>query len=186
MGEVEGSFAIGDTVWRAFGKIVWRAPFDDWDPAAIEPWSVARITPAKVFVRSYLDPANPSYLTYELKRAGLQRLGYAFTHRLRHEDGSRGSAVFLARAPEAYRRKTVGYLIQSDARALLGVDHNASADEIRRAFRAAAKRLHPDRPDGDTAAFMAVKAAYDKLQSPLSLGEILDFIRQQASECAPT
>src|SRR5579871_1308530 len=50
------------------------------------------------------------------------------------------------------------------ARALLGVGPLATAGEVRRAFREAAKQAHPDRPGGDEQRFRQVVAAYHKLQ----------------------
>ncbi|HEY8571708.1 DnaJ domain-containing protein [Phenylobacterium sp.] len=52
------------------------------------------------------------------------------------------------------------------ARDLLGVGPLASAAEIRRAFREAAKHAHPDRPGGSPERFRAVTDAYQRLQAP--------------------
>lgn len=43
----------------------------------------------------------------------------------------------------------------------LGVSRDATADEIRAAWRVVARRLHPDRPGGDAAAFAEASAAYN-------------------------
>lgn len=51
----------------------------------------------------------------------------------------------------------------------LGVPQTASADEIKRAFRAASLKLHPDRNPGDptaTAKFQSITAAYNVLSDP--------------------
>ncbi len=58
------------------------------------------------------------------------------------------------------------------ARALLGLSHHAGTEEARRAFRAAAKLAHPDRPGGDAAQFRKIVAAYRALQSSPSLPAI--------------
>jgi curved DNA-binding protein len=50
------------------------------------------------------------------------------------------------------------------ARELLGVGPLAGAGDVRRAFREAAKRAHPDRPGGDEQRFRQVVAAYQRLQ----------------------
>jgi curved DNA-binding protein len=51
----------------------------------------------------------------------------------------------------------------SRARELLGVGPFATAGEVRRAFREAAKVAHPDRPGGGSERFREVVAAYQKL-----------------------
>lgn len=55
-------------------------------------------------------------------------------------------------------------LTLSAARALLGVGPLADERELRKAYREAAKRAHPDRPTGDAAMFRDVLAAYRLLQ----------------------
>src|SRR5262245_29273355 len=47
---------------------------------------------------------------------------------------------------------------------VLGIDRNASDDEIKRAFRNKARHLHPDNKEsGDEAAFKELAAAYEVL-----------------------
>lgn len=69
-----------------------------------------------------------------------------------------------------------------DARALLGVGPLAEAGDLRRAFRDAAKRAHPDRPGGDEARFRRVVEAYHRLQQVQPPGE---RIIQTPVPCAP-
>ncbi len=57
------------------------------------------------------------------------------------------------------------------ARALLGVGPLAGAGDIRRAFREAAKRAHPDRPGGDEAQFRKVVASYHRLQPAAAMAD---------------
>lgn len=57
-------------------------------------------------------------------------------------------------------------LTLKSAREVLGVSSAATPAEIRRAFRAAAKRAHPD-TGGDERAFRQVVEAYQRLQDPL-------------------
>ncbi len=47
---------------------------------------------------------------------------------------------------------------------VLGVGKEASADEVKKAFRKAAVKLHPDRPDGDEEKFKEVNEAYEVLK----------------------
>ncbi|HVO14539.1 MAG TPA: J domain-containing protein [Alphaproteobacteria bacterium] len=59
--------------------------------------------------------------------------------------------------------------MSEDPYAVLGVAKTASADEIRKAYRKLAKKLHPDLNPGDKAAeekFKKVTAAYDLLSDP--------------------
>lgn len=58
--------------------------------------------------------------------------------------------------------------LDKDLYSLLGVPRNASIEEVRRAYREAALRLHPDkntRP-GDTELFLQVSQAYEVLSDP--------------------
>ena len=56
--------------------------------------------------------------------------------------------------------------IEDDYHAILGVARGASADEIRAAYRSAAKRAHPDQ-GGSNAAFRLVRKAADVLLAEL-------------------
>jgi DnaJ-class molecular chaperone len=49
----------------------------------------------------------------------------------------------------------------------LGIDKNASPEEIKRAYRNLAKQYHPDRPDGDDTKFKEINEAYDTLGDPV-------------------
>lgn len=50
---------------------------------------------------------------------------------------------------------------------MLGVKRNASADEIRAAYRRLASKHHPDRRGGDEQLFKAIQRAYDVLSDPV-------------------
>jgi Ca-activated chloride channel family protein len=58
--------------------------------------------------------------------------------------------------------------IEKDYYSLLGVPRNASTDQLRRAYREAAHRLHPDKnvDAGDTELFLDVGQAYETLIDP--------------------
>ena len=55
--------------------------------------------------------------------------------------------------------------MQTNPYQTLGVDRNADADEIKRAYRKLASQHHPDR-GGDTRTFQEIQAAYDVLSNP--------------------
>jgi curved DNA-binding protein CbpA len=50
----------------------------------------------------------------------------------------------------------------------LGIPINADESEIKRAYRAAAKASHPDKPTGDIEKFQEVSTAYETLSDPVS------------------
>jgi hypothetical protein len=179
MGDVSPIFEIGPMVWRSFGKIEFSRPFDEWDPDMIEPWSVERVTPQQVFIRSYIDPENPAWRTFKLSRGMLQRNGWAVSRTVSNGAGETLGAVFLARRPEAYRRKTIGYLMQSEARAVLGVSMDASDSDVRAAYLALIKIHHPDR-GGSFAQFAAVQEAYENLGRSPTLGDLVNYLRRES------
>lgn len=49
---------------------------------------------------------------------------------------------------------------------LLGIEKNASQDEIKKAFRKLAQKLHPDKPGGDEKKFKEINEAYTVLSNP--------------------
>lgn len=62
--------------------------------------------------------------------------------------------------------------------AILGLDRTASLREIKRAYREAARRFHPDvnTQPGDTELFLDIKAAYEILSDPEKKAEYDDLI----------
>ena len=66
-------------------------------------------------------------------------------------------------------------------RAILGVGRDASADEIRTAYRRAAKRAHPDR-GGSSEAFQRVRMAADVLLADLQAGHPLSLNRSRGDD----
>jgi molecular chaperone DnaJ len=55
---------------------------------------------------------------------------------------------------------------QRDYYEVLGIKKDASADEIKKAFRKAAVKYHPDKEGGDEAKFKEVNEAYEVLKDP--------------------
>ena len=55
-----------------------------------------------------------------------------------------------------------------DVLGLVGDGKNASTEEIKRAYKSAALRCHPDKNGGDVAAFVAVNRAFETLSDPAS------------------
>ena len=49
---------------------------------------------------------------------------------------------------------------------LLDVDPSANADQLKKAYRRTALKLHPDKPGGDTDKFTEMLAAYTVLTNP--------------------
>lgn len=54
----------------------------------------------------------------------------------------------------------------TDYYSILGVDHNATSEEIKKAYRGLAMRYHPDRTGGDDTKFKEIQSAYDVLSDP--------------------
>ena len=59
---------------------------------------------------------------------------------------------------------TAGGITYKQAREVLGVAPTADDADVRKAYLAAAKRAHPDRPGGDAEAFRLVVEAYERLR----------------------
>ena len=71
---------------------------------------------------------------------------------------------------------------------LLGVPRNASTDQLRRAYRQAALRLHPDRNDNpnDTELFLKISQAYETLIDPGSRQDYDHGLAETETEQAST
>ncbi len=67
---------------------------------------------------------------------------------------------------------------QKDYYRILGVESDAEWEEIKTAFRALARRYHPDSPNGDAEQFRLVQEAYEVLRDP---ARRLAYDRQRAS-----
>lgn len=68
--------------------------------------------------------------------------------------------------------------------AVLGLGPSATAEQVRAAYRAKAKQVHPDRPGGDAESFVAVRRAYDVLRDPVRRAE-LDRARTRPTVPSP-
>jgi DnaJ-class molecular chaperone len=53
-----------------------------------------------------------------------------------------------------------------DYHSILGVDKNASTDDIKKAYRKLAQKYHPDKEGGNEEKFKEIKTAYEKLSNP--------------------
>jgi hypothetical protein len=142
----------------------------------IEPWYVDRVTPQKVFIRSFIDPENPP--TARSRSAGPCSSGMGGPWR-------EGSATALARPRAACSspagRKPTGRrpsaICWGEAKAVLGLEADASEADVRAAYLRLVKQHHPDRPDGDQELFMRVQDAYEEPGQAVSIDAIIDFIR---------
>lgn len=179
MGDLQSIFEIGPMVWRAFGRVDLSGPFDEADPDMLEPWLVERMTPQKVFIVSLLDPENPPHKVFVLSRSMLQRHGWAVSSQISNGAGATKGGRFLARRPETYRRKTIGYALRSEACAVFGLEPGASETDVRQAYVKLLMAHHPDH-GGDQATFMRIQEAFESLSKPLGLDTILDFVRRES------
>lgn len=65
----------------------------------------------------------------------------------------------------------------------LGVAPDATADEVRAAYKRLAMKHHPDRPGGDAEQFRRVQAAYDALRAKhVAVGPFDDIFSDIARE----
>lgn len=78
---------------------------------------------------------------------------------------TRGNATNRGRRT---RSSTGGHHVESrrEASRILGVDTDAEAETIRRAYRERVKEAHPDTDGGSMAEFKRVTDAYDRLRKP--------------------
>jgi len=60
----------------------------------------------------------------------------------------------------------------TDPYSTLGVPKNASAEEIKKAYRKLAGKHHPDKLGGDKATFQAIQSAYDTLSNPQKRAQV--------------
>lgn len=65
---------------------------------------------------------------------------------------------------------------------ILGIDRNATPDEIKAAYRERAKKCHPDTADGDEEAMQGVNRAYEVLKNPTTRKEYDDNGEEAATK----
>ncbi|MBI2103824.1 J domain-containing protein [Candidatus Woesebacteria bacterium] len=63
------------------------------------------------------------------------------------------------------------FIKETEARAVLGLNVDASSNEVKSRFRSLAKDLHPDMPDGDSERFRQITEAYEVLQGRSGSGK---------------
>src|SRR4030081_3261346 len=90
---------------------------------------------------------------------------------LSHRNGNRRARARVNLGPSIDRPPSGGYGrgLMKDPYSVLGVSKTASADEIKKAYRKLAKKLHPDVNPGDKKSeerFKEVSSAFDVLGDP--------------------
>ena len=61
---------------------------------------------------------------------------------------------------------------------ILGVDRNASNDDIKKAYRKLAKKYHPDKSEGNEERFKEIADAYDTLTDPKKKVALVNSLMQ--------
>ncbi len=65
---------------------------------------------------------------------------------------------------------------------VLGVSREATLEEVTKAYRSLAQKLHPDRPTGDAEQFRKLQVAYDALRAKLDVrGGMFDDLISEAA-----
>ncbi len=104
---------------------------------------------------AYRDPrgpsANPGTSRERARTRGRTRERARWQAR---EDGRGRATVGGSSGPSA-----------AEAYRILGIDAGADDDAIREAYREKVKRVHPDRADGNEAAFKRVNRAYERVRN---------------------
>jgi hypothetical protein len=140
---------------KKIGKYIYRKWWDgkDW---WYETYVVEKITPRTVVVSDvFFGTGQPNEGRFRLSRQGLERRGY--------DVNPRRSAVFYLEMPEEYRRKTIGFLMQTKPREVLGLPDVFSREQLMDAYRKAARETHPD-SGGSHEQFLRIQAAYETLE----------------------
>jgi DnaJ-class molecular chaperone len=105
------------------------------------------------------------------KEAGGDRSPYHAKATAAHEVRSQARSRFTAMAQDLYK--------------ILGIDMDATQDQIKAAYRSKAKHLHPDRSKGSSAPFRALQQAYEVLCDPAKRRRY-DRERMRAHTVVPT
>ena len=96
----------------------------------------------------------------------------AAAHQRTSDDERKSETLLHSPARAARRVDAVDAAMASashyDVLGLVGEGKSASTEEIKRAYKSAALRCHPDKNGGDVAAFVAVNRAFETLSDPAS------------------
>lgn len=138
--EIQKNFPIGECLY-----VKWRYPdkAGEW----YEPFFITKKTTAFVFVDEFMGKS------FRINRSALERRGFAIHHR---------NMVFRTEMPEEYRRQTIGYLLDSEPKKILGLADQFTSEDLKSAYRSKVMACHPD-TGGNADEFMRVQAAYERL-----------------------
>ncbi len=140
--EIQKGFPIGQCVY-----VKWKNPHGgDW----YEPYFVVKKTKAWIYAEEFIGK------TFQLRRRSLENSGF-WCHQT-------AKLVFRTEMPEEYRRTTIGCMMESEPRKVLGLGDKFNESDLNSAYRLAASKTHPD-AGGSHEDFLKVKAAYEHLKT---------------------
>jgi hypothetical protein len=146
VGEVVKRPEIGEQVYRVWERTTREVDPDRW----YEPYFVWKLTAKRVYIE---DLEGKSHF---LDRQRFERRGRIFHSGL--------GCLFVVERPEAYVRKTIGFILAEGPREVLQLKQFFTPTELKAAYHRRSRETHPDR-GGDETAFKKVQAAYDHLSA---------------------